>query len=86
MLLASFHTLVPAVLRLIVPHNALVSRLTSPRLIPNGGCPLPTPCALIAIEKSVILVFLGNVFCYHPVQDISSLVRSIQSTRLCILF
>ena len=93
-LLASFLIVVPAVLGLIVPHTVMVSSLTSPRLIPSGGHPLPTPCALVANREecdpclvpghvshlSLALLLLSSV------QDFSSLVRRIQSTGLCILF
>ena len=93
-LLAGFPIIVPAVLGLIVPHPALVSRLTSPRLIPSRGRPLPTLCALVANREecdpclvpghvshlSLALLLLSSV------QDFSSLVRRIQSTGLCILF
>ena len=85
-LLASFLIVVPAVLGLIVPHPALVSRLTSPRLIPSRGRPLPTLCALVANREecdpclvpgissnlSLALLLLSSV------QDLNSLVRRIQ--------
>ena len=45
---AGLPIIVPAVLGLTVPHPALVFHLTSPKPIPSGGRPLPSPCELVA--------------------------------------
>ena len=92
-LLASFPIVAPAVLGLIMPHPALVSRLTSPRLIPSGGRPLPTLCALVAnweecdpcqvpghaSNLSLALLLLSSV------HDFSSLVNPVNQTLHSVL-
>ena len=40
-----------------VPHPALVSLLTSPRPIPSGGSPPPSPCALVANPEECAFCF-----------------------------
>ena len=91
--LAGLSIVVPAVPGLTVPHPALVSRLTSPRLIPSGGHPPPSPGELIANrEECDGCLVLGHAshLSFHcvllpSVHDFSSFVRRTLPTGLCIL-
>ena len=91
--LAGLPIVVPAIPGLTVPHPALVSHLTSPRPIPSGGCPPPSPCELIANrEECDGCLVLGHAshlsfrcVLLPSVQDFSSFVRRTLPTGLCIL-
>ena len=65
---SSLPIVVPGVRGFTVPHPALVSRLTSPRPIPNGGSPPLSPCALVANpEECDCCLMLGHASCFFVV-------------------